>query len=259
MDTILFSQADGVATITLNRPEVYNAVNEAMAKALQDAFKVCTKDKAIRAVLLTGGEGKAFCSGQDLKEGASQPGRSLYESIERKYNPLVRLMRNLPKPIICAVNGAAAGAGCSLALAADVVIAADDAYFTELFINIGLVPDTGSSFFLPRLVGAARAFELCTTGRRVSAIEAKQIGMIAHTSPKAELAAAALALAQDYAKRPTVAIGLIKRLLNESYSATLEQMLEREAYYQEAAGKTKDHAEGVQAFLAKRAPVYTGS
>ncbi len=256
---ILFDvSAQGVATITLNRPEVYNAINEQIAQELQDALKTCGKDKAIRAVVLSGGAGKAFCSGQDLKEGATQKGRSLYESIERKYNPTVRLMRNLPKPIIARVQGVAAGAGCSLALAADLVVAADTAYFAELFINIGLVPDTGSSYFLPRLVGAARAFEICSTGRKVSASEAQQIGMIAHCVPAAELDAFVDKLATDMASRPTAGLGLLKKLLQESFSHNLEQMLEKEALYQEAAGKTFDHAEGVQAFLEKRAPKFEG-
>lgn len=258
-DHILYTVSDkGVATITLNRPEVYNAVNEKIAQELQDAFKQCAKDKAVRAVVLSGGEGKAFCSGQDLKEGATQKGRSLYESIERKYNPLVRLMRSLPKPIIARVQGVAAGAGCSLALACDIVVASDETYFAELFINIGLVPDTGSSYFLPRLVGAARAFEICTTGRKVSAKEAYQIGMIAHCVPAGALNATVEQLANEMAARPTAGIGLIKKLLQESFSHNLEQMLEKEALYQEAAGKTFDHAEGVTAFLEKRAPQFQG-
>jgi len=256
---LLFSVSDkGVATITLNRPQVYNAINEKIAQELQDAFKTCAKDKAVRAVILSGGSGKAFCSGQDLKEGVSQPGRSLYESIERKYNPLVRLMRALPKPIIARVQGVAAGAGASIALAADVVVAAEETYFAQLFINIGLVPDTGSSYFLPRLVGAARAFEICTTGRRVGAKEAHTIGMIAHCVPLASLDDTVAQLADEYAARPTATIGLIKKLLQESFSHPLEQMLEKEAQYQEAAGQTADHKEGVQAFLEKRPPVFTG-
>ena len=258
-DHILYTVSDkGVATITLNRPEVYNAVNEKIAQELQDAFKQCAKDKAVRAVVLSGGEGKAFCSGQDLKEASGQKGRSLYDSIERKYNPLVRLMRGLPKPIIARVQGVAAGAGCSLALACDIVVAAEETYFAELFINIGLVPDTGSSYFLPRLVGAARAFEICASGRRVSAKEAHQIGMIAHCVPAGALDATVDQLANEMAARPTAGIGLIKKLLQESFSHNLEQMLEKEALYQEAAGKTFDHSEGVTAFLEKRAPQFQG-
>jgi 2-(1,2-epoxy-1,2-dihydrophenyl)acetyl-CoA isomerase len=257
---ILFDISDkGVATITLNRPEVYNAINEKIAQELQDAFKTCGKDKSVRAVVLSGGAGKAFCSGQDLKEGATQPGRSLYDSIERKYNPLVRLMRGLPKPIIARVQGVAAGAGASIALAADIVVAAEETYFAQLFINIGLVPDTGSSYFLPRLVGAARAFEICATGRRVSAKEAHTIGMIAHCVPLGALDDTVAQLADDLAARPTATLGLLKKLLQESYSNSLDQMLEKEALYQEAAGQTHDHKEGVQAFLEKRAPVFTGN
>ncbi len=255
---LLFTVVNGVATITLNRPEVFNAINELIAKELQDALKYCARTPEVRAIVLSGGEGKAFCSGQDLKEGASQQGRSLYDSIQRKYNPLIKAMRQLPKPIIGAINGAAAGAGCSIALACDYTIAAEEAYFSELFINIALVPDSGSSFFLPRLIGSARAFDLCTTGRRVYGPEAFQIGMINRVVPLVELTQTAQTVGAEYAARPTAAIGQIKRMLNQSFNSSLEDMLELEALYQESAGKSHDHKEGVISFLEKRKPEFKG-
>src|SRR6266576_3556737 len=184
--TLLLEKQNGKATIKLNRPEVYNAFNELMKKELQDALKDVEKDKEVRAVIITG-EGKAFCSGQDLKEVMNMPNRSFKESLNTGYNPIIRAMRNLPKPIICRMNGVAAGAGCSLALACDVIIAAEEAAMAEIFINIGLVLDSGSSYFLPRMIGSARAFEIATTGRKVSAKEAFEIGIVNKVVPFAQL------------------------------------------------------------------------
>src|SRR5690349_21141141 len=174
---IKYTVQSGVATIALNRPDVYNALNDGITYELQDALKALAKDAAVRVVVLTG-EGKAFCSGQDLKAASGQEKRSFIDSLHKRYNPIVRAMRTLPKPIICRLNGVAAGAGCSLALACDMIIAAEEATLIEVFINIGLVPDSGSSYFLPRLVGMAKAFELCTMGSRVSAKEAESLGLI---------------------------------------------------------------------------------
>jgi 2-(1,2-epoxy-1,2-dihydrophenyl)acetyl-CoA isomerase len=187
--TLLLEKQNGRATIKLNRPEVYNAFNELMKKELQDALKDVEKDKEVRAVIITG-EGKAFCSGQDLKEVMNMPNRSFLESLNTGYNPIIRAMRNMPKPIICKLNGVAAGAGCSLALACDLIIAAEEASMTEIFINIGLVLDSGSSYFLPRIVGSTKAFELATTGKKISGKEAVEFGIANRAVPLSELDAA---------------------------------------------------------------------
>ena len=246
----------GVATITLNRPEVYNALNDEITFEMQDALKSAAKDDSVRVVVLTG-EGKAFCSGQDLKSGAGQK-RSFLDSLHKRYNPIIRAMRNLPKPIIGRLNGVAAGAGCSLALACDMIIASEEAALIEVFINIGLVPDSGSSYFLPRLVGMAKAFELCAMGNKVKAAEALQLGLVSKVVPASELDAAVKVYADHFAKAPTKAIGIIKKMLNKSATSTLDEMLDYEAWCQETAGSTHDHAEGVKAFLEKRKPDFLG-
>jgi 2-(1,2-epoxy-1,2-dihydrophenyl)acetyl-CoA isomerase len=254
---LLYSVNNGVATITLNRPEVYNALNDEITYELQDAWKVCAKDEQVRVVVLTGA-GKAFCSGQDLKAASGKEKRSFMESLHKRYNPIIRAMRTLPKPIIGRVNGVAAGAGCSLALACDVIVAAEEASLIEVFINIGLVPDSGSAYFLPRLVGTAKAFELCSTGRKVPAGEALQLGLVNKVAPLAQLDEAVKSYADYYSSAPTQAIGLIKKMLNKSTQATLDEMLDYEAYCQEIAGSSSDYKEGVAAFLEKRKAVFKG-
>ncbi len=254
---IKFEVANAIATITLNRPEVYNALNDGITYELHDALKKVSKDDTIRVMILTGA-GKAFCSGQDLKAAVGQEKRSFLDSLRKRYNPIISAMKSLPKPIICRLNGVAAGAGCSLALACDMIIASEEATLIEVFINIGLVPDSGSSYFLPRLVGRAKAFELCSMGSKVKADEALQLGLVNKVTSAAELDASVKAYADHFAQAPTKSIGLIKRMLDKSATSTLDEMLEYEAYCQEIAGTSHDYKEGVSAFLEKRKPAFTG-
>lgn len=247
----------GVATVTLNRPEVYNALNDEITFELQDVFKKIAKDEAVRVVVLTG-EGKAFCSGQDLKASSAQENRSFIESLHKRYNPIIRAMRNLPKPIIARLNGVAAGAGCSIALACDLIVAAEEAMMTEVFVNIGLVLDSGSAYFLPRLVGSVKAFELSTMGSRIKGKEALELGLVNKAVPMAELDEAVKSYTDYYANAPTKAIGLMKSMLNKSGNSSLNDMLEYEAYCQEIAGSSDDYKEGVAAFLEKRKPNFKG-
>jgi len=255
--TLMLEKQNGKATIKLNRPEVYNAFNEAMKKELQEALKDVERDKSVRVVIITG-EGKAFCSGQDLKDAINMPNRSFRQSLDTGYNPIIRAMRNMPKPIICRLNGVAAGAGCSLALACDLIIAAEEASMTQIFINIGLVLDSGSSYFLPRIVGSARAFELATTGKRFPAKEAFELGIVNKVVPMNELDTAVEEVSNYYATAPTKAIGLMKKMLNKSFHSDLDTMLDYEAYCQEIAGSSADNKEGVAAFMEKRKPVFKG-
>lgn len=252
-----YDNSNGIATLTLNRPEVYNALNDGITFELQDAFKQVGKDDSVRVIVLTG-EGKAFCSGQDLKASSTQEKRSFIDSLHKRYNPIIRAMRNLPKPIICRLNGVAAGAGCSIALACDLIVAVEEAMMTEVFVNIGLVLDSGSSYFLPRLVGSAKAFELSTMGSRIKGKEAYELGLVNKVVPADQLDEAVKSYTDYYAQAPTKAIGLMKKMLNKSGNATLDEMLEYEAYCQEIAGNSEDYKEGVTAFLEKRKAEFKG-
>jgi 2-(1,2-epoxy-1,2-dihydrophenyl)acetyl-CoA isomerase len=254
---LLSTITNSVLTITLNRPESYNAVNEAMKNELNDAFKLAEKDENVRCIVLRGAGEKAFCSGQDLKEhGGSK--RSLKESLEKSYNPLIRKMRTLEKPIIGMINGVAAGAGLSIALACDMRIMSESAKLIEVFIRIGLVPDSGSHWFLPRLVGMAKAFEYSATGRDIDAAEAERVGLVNRVAPSSDLEKVTMEVAGKLAAAPTRSIGLIKRTLNKSLSSDLDALLDYEALIQEIASKTEDHQEGVKAFLEKRQAQFKG-
>jgi 2-(1,2-epoxy-1,2-dihydrophenyl)acetyl-CoA isomerase len=249
-------QRDGdVMTITLNRPDVLNAFDGAM----QEGFRVALKDArdpGVRAVVLTGA-GRGFCVGQDLKEFQEGAG-DLAERLRSTYNRNVRALRSLEKPVIAAVNGPAAGAGLALAAACDIRIAADSATFVPAFINIGLIPDTGASFFIPRLLGYERAFEWLCSGKRLTAADAHAWGFVSEVVEAGKLAARAGAVAAELAALPTRAIGMTKRLLDRAAGATLEEQLELEAQLQAAAAETEDFAEGVAAFLEKRDPKFSG-
>ncbi len=257
-ENLIYDLQEGIATITLNRPEVYNAFNNALSFELIDALKKANKDSQVRCVVITGA-GKAFCSGQDLKAASEDPSRSFKESVLKRYNPMIKGVRNMPKPVICKLNGVGAGAGCSLALACDVIIAAEHATLIEAFVNIGLVLDSGASYFLPRVVGSNRAFELATKGRKVSAAQALEWGMINRVVPAEQLDEVVQQEAAWYAQAPTKAIGLMKKMLNKSQHATLDEMLEYEAYCQEIAGNSHDYKEGTTAFLEKRKPAFKGN
>ena len=254
--TILSEQKENILIISLNRPDVYNAFNSDMLSELHEAFKKAGEDEKIRCVILTG-TGKAFCSGQDLKD-FNDKKLTFKESLEQKYNPLIKSIAYLPKPVICAINGVAAGAGISLALACDYRIAAESATMTEVFINVGLVPDSGSSYFLPRIVGYAKAFEMCATGDKVTAAEAKEIGLVNKVVSGKLLMKSAEATAKGFASRPTKAIGMIKDLLNRSFESSLDEMLKLEGDHQETAGNSVDFREGIASFLEKRKPVFKG-
>jgi len=241
---IKYELKGGVAYITLNRPDVY--------------MKSAKRDKNVRVVVLTGA-GKAFCSGQDLKAIAGAENRSLRDSLDKRYNPIIKAMRSMPKPIIGKINGVAAGAGCSLALACDYTIASEYASFIEVFVNVGLVLDSGSSYFLPRLVGSARAFEMATMGTKVKAQQALDWGIINKVVSADELDKVTDEVAAYYENAPTKAIALMKQMINKSYHSDLNQMLEYEACCQEIAGSSNDYKEGVTAFNEKRKPNFTGN
>ncbi len=255
---LIYQIQDDICTITLNRPEVYNALNPLLIQEITRAFALAGEDSSVRVVVLTGTGEKAFCAGADLKNGITNTG-SLGESLRENYNPMILTIRNLAKPVICRLNGVAAGAGCSLALACDVIIASETARMSQIFVSIGLIIDAGSSFFLPRLIGSQKAFELASTGRIVEAKECLELGLINQVVAVNELDVKVNKTAQMYAQGATKAIGLIKNLLNQSYHSTLEQMLALEAESQDIAGKSNDFIEGVSSFLQKKKADFKGN
>ncbi|MCS6928966.1 MAG: 2-(1,2-epoxy-1,2-dihydrophenyl)acetyl-CoA isomerase PaaG [Saprospiraceae bacterium] len=254
---ILWHVEEGVACITLNRPSVFNAMHHSMRQELLAALDLCRNEDAIRAVYLTGA-GRAFCAGQDLQEVVDPNGPALHDILSSGYNPIVRAIRNLEKPVVCAVNGAAAGAGANLALACDITVAAASAFFTQAFSKIGLIPDSGGTWTLPRLVGLQRAAALMMLSDKISAEEAAAMGMIWKVYPDDSFAAESMRLAQTLAQLPTRALGLTKRALNRTFSNDFNAQLALEDDLQVQAGQTQDYREGVSAFLEKRKPVFKG-
>ena len=261
-ENLFYGVDSGTCRITLNRPHVYNALDPALIADITAAIGAAGDDASVRVVVLTGAGDKAFCAGADLKAGFANAndgaGLSLGKSLREGYNPMIRAMRNLPKPIIGRVNGVAAGAGCSLALACDVLVCTDEAYFSQIFVNIGLLPDAGSTFFLPRLVGSLKAFELCSTGRRVYGPEAATLGLVNRSVPAVEVDAAVDDLSGYYVTAPTAAIGAMKKVMNQSLYSSLDYMLDQEADNQDALGRTNDVVEGIGAFLMKRPAKFQG-
>ncbi|MEW6060823.1 MAG: enoyl-CoA hydratase-related protein [Bacteroidota bacterium] len=255
--TLLYSISNNILTITLNRPEVFNAVNEQMKKELLDAFKQAEKDSSVHCIVLRGAGEKAFCAGQDLKE-YQEMKSSMKNMLEEGYNPIIRLMRSIEKPIIGMINGVAAGAGFSFALACDLRIMSDKAKLIQAFVRIGLVADSGSHWFLPRIVGMAKAFEYAATGKDIDAIEAEKVGLVNNVVPHAVLEKETYTLAEQLARGATKAIGIIKRTLNKSLTLSLDELLAYEAMMQEVASHTADHKEGLNAFIEKRPPKFEG-
>ena len=246
-----------VATLTLDRPDALNALTIALKEELLAAFDAVAADHAVRAVVLTGA-GRAFCAGQDLRERLEPDAPPLETEIRVRYNPLIRAMRALPKPIVGAINGVAAGAGASLAFACDIRIAAEGATFLLAFGRVGLIPDSGATWLLPRLIGGAKAAELSLTSEPLSAVDAERFGLVTRVVPGDALLAEAHALAVRLAAGAPRAHALTKRALAASWDASLEDQLETEAILQGEAGGTADHAEGIAAFLERRPPRFTG-
>jgi 2-(1,2-epoxy-1,2-dihydrophenyl)acetyl-CoA isomerase len=255
-ETIIYEKDKGVATITLNRPQSLNAFVPQMNKEVLEALKDGERDKEVRCFMITGA-GRAFCAGQDLKGRTPEQKGSLGDSLREKYNPMIRQIRQMEKIVVAAVNGVAAGAGCNLALSCDLRVASEDAKFIQSFVRVGLAPDSGGSFILPRLVGLSKAMELLLLGDAVDAKEAQRIGLVARVFPVGEFAASSKAIAEQVARAPR-GIGLIKRAVNHANLPAVESDLEYEAYLQEIAGRSSDYDEGVKAFLEKRPPVFSG-
>ncbi|NDJ36388.1 MAG: 2-(1,2-epoxy-1,2-dihydrophenyl)acetyl-CoA isomerase [Chloroflexi bacterium] len=260
-DTILQEADGGILTITLNRPDKLNALTDEMLHALKDALKQAKRDDSVRAIVLTGA-GRGFCPGQDLgsahERGADSGDFGYGDHLRETYNPIILGMRTMPKPVISAINGVAAGAGMSLALAPDYRIAAESATFLQAFVKVGLIPDSGSTWLLPRLIGEARAMEMMLTGRRIDAATALEWGLVNEVVPDDELMDRVQTLAKQFAEGPTKAIGYIKQGVMYASDAPLEDALAYEADLQDMAGRTADHVEGLNAFFEKRQANFKG-
>lgn len=257
-DFIRFSVENSVATLTLNRPDRLNALTRPMTAEILEVLKVCASDEAIRCLIVTGA-GRGFCAGQDLEEFQLLAGpETVGDHLRAGFNQIILALYNLEKPVIGQINGVAAGAGLGIALAADLRIVADKARFAAAFIGIGLAPDSGVSWLLPRLIGPAKAFEMLAGGGVIDAAEALRLGLANQVTPAEELESVTLALAQRLAQAPTRGIGLSKRALHRAASLSLAEALDYEAQVQEIAIRTADHGEGVAAFLAKRPPHFIG-
>lgn len=258
METILYQVADNIATITLNRPETLNAFSDQMIDETAVALKQAGRDEAVRCVMITG-NGRAFSSGQDLTDVTARAGTfSIGDHLRHGYNQLITTMVTLEKPIIGAINGVAAGAGCGVALAADLRIASDKASFMLAFSKVGLIPDSGVNWLLPRLVGYARAYEMAITADKIPAARAYEWGMVNRVVPHDQVWETAVAWATSLAAGPTLAYGLTKRIMHKTWDMSLPEALAYEAYLQEVAGRSADNKEGVRAFLEKRAAHFTG-
>ena len=254
---IKYELIDGVGKITLNRAEKYHSFVREMALQLQDVLDICKEDENVRAILITA-EGKAFCAGQDLGEATDPNGPELTQIVQEHYNPIIRKIRYIEKPVVAAVNGVAAGAGASIAICCDIVVATESASFIQAFSKIGLIPDSAGTFFLPRLVGMQKATALMMTAESVSAKDAEEMGMIYKVFPDDKFVEESWKLVSKLDKMPTKGLGLTKQLLNASYSNNLEQQLDMEDKYQTIAGNSCDFKEGVNAFLEKRKANFKG-
>jgi len=257
MNELLVADLNAVRTLTLNRPEVFNSFNQSMALKLITALDDASVDDSVRAIVLTG-SGKAFSAGQDLAEITDPQGPPLTDIIRKHYNPIIERIRAIEKPIIASVNGVAAGAGANIALACDITLAKHSASFIQAFSKIGLIPDSGGTFFLPRLIGQQKAAALMMTGEKITAQQAEQMNMIYRACPDEDFSAEVVRLAEKLAQMPTKALGLTKKALNKSALNSLTEQLELEAEFQIQASKTEDFQTGVQAFLSKKIPEFKG-
>ncbi len=257
MSSLINEKIEGVWKITLNRPDKFNSIHAEMAQNLIDSLDQAAQDSDIRAVLIQGA-GKAFCAGQDLGEAMNADGEAMKNLVLNQYNPIIRRLRQIEKPVVAAVNGVAAGAGANIALAADLTVARASASFIQAFSKIGLIPDSGGTFFLPRLIGLQRAAGLMMLGDKISASQALDMGMIYAVYSDESFETEAMALATKLAQMPTRGLALTKKLLNQSFERDLETQLADEASHQALAGETRDYKEGVQAFLEKRPPRFEG-
>ena len=254
---IQFEKIGAIGKVTLNRPDKFNAFVRGMALELQKKLDECNSDKTIRCIIISG-SGKAFCAGQDLREAIDPNGPTIEEIVRQHYNPVIKKIREIEKPIIAAVNGVAAGAGANIALACDIVVAAKSASFIQAFSKIGLIPDSGGTYFLPRLIGIQKAAALMMTGEAVSAEKAETLGMIYAVYEDSEFETSAMKLADTISSMPTKGLGYTKKLLSQTFNNSLEEQLSLEAETQALSASSKDHQEGIKAFMEKRKPQFTG-